>query len=373
MFSIKFILINFIKWIKTEKRLFVIFMTNLSIVSAVIIFLFSFNNQLLISIDNNIRKDTYGRVYSLHGDINDNIYNFLDNLISNNKLPKIQFVYLSGMADVDNKQAKIATINFINSKFKGYYYEDKYDITEPNKVALATDIEINLAYGTKYDQKVKNIIINGKKYDVVYTRYQFIDGMEAMIGGVLIRMSYQDFVAEVDSIKEIKIVYDQRLDKNQEMALKNEIKELDSDIEFHIQPKETSNEKNYKNEMIIDIILLFATLLCLIKIYEYILDTRRNEIVMYRICGARISFIIRILFLEIFLMATMGFLIGTIIFIVIWQFGLFNEQIFFNINTWIKALIVLFGCMLTVTFNMAIKLSKVSLINIRKGIINEKN
>lgn len=368
MLQIKLILTNLIKWIKSEKRLFLILLINLSVVSAVIIYLFSFNNQLLMAKSQKIFKDTYGRTYGIRGEMNENIYVALNNLNNNHEMPNINFFYLAGMAQIDDKQGKVAAVKFLKEELIGYYYDKKYDVKESGKVALATDTYINLDYGTSYNKDTKYININNKKYDVSYTRVQFGDGMETMVGGSLVRMSYKDFVDEIKSINELRIIFEERLTGEQVKILKYQFKSLDFVVDLDIQPKETSGQRNYKNEMIIDTVLLLATLLCLLKIYEYILSTRKNEFVIYRIYGAKISFIRKILIIEVFVMTLSGFLIGTIIFLIVWHFVHTTQQIYFDLNTWISALVILSGCMFVVTLKMMIMLSGASLIYIKKEV-----
>lgn len=366
MLIIKLILINFISWIKYNKKMFFILMINMSLITAVIIYLFSFNNNLLQSKGPLIRKMTYGRTYTVRGEIpSEKIYKTVNNLMNNAQLPEIEFAYFSGMADIGNKRGKITTVKLFNDELRGYYYDEKYDVKDSGTVSLATDTYINLIYETNFDENTKEISINGKIYNIGYTTEQFTDGMEAMSGGVLVRMSYDDFVSNIKPINEVIIIFEKRLDDVQEKIFRNEIEELNLS-EINVQPKETTNQKNYKIEMVIDTAMLLATLLCLIKIYEYIVNKRKMEFIVYRMYGAKRSFASNVLFIEILSFTVSSFLAGTILFLLTVHITGAIKYIHFDIITLLKAFIILILCMLVVAIKLIIKLNRGSLTDLKK-------
>lgn len=305
-------------------------------------------------------------MYIVNGRMNGEIYQAIDNLINSDEMPEIEFSYFSGMAEINNKQGKITTVKFLKDELKGNYYDEKYDIEESGKVALATDTFINILYGTDLSENIKNIDINGKNYIVKYINEQFIDGMEAMVGLVLVRFSYNDFISNIQPVNEVIIIFEKRLNNRQKKIFKNEIQKVDSEAEIVIQPKETSNQKNYKLEVVIDTVLLLSALLCLIEIYEYILNKRKKEFVVYRICGAIWNFIPQVLIVEILLLTVTSFFVGTVAFLTLWYFTEVGRYIYFDINTWFKAFFVVLCCMGAVAFKLMMKLNKSSLITLKK-------
>ena len=249
MFQIGLIFTNFISWIKFNKKMFFILLINLSLVAGVIIYLFSFNNNLIYSKVTTIRDMTYGRTYTVQGEMDaDEVYGTVDNFINNDKLPEIEFAYFSGMPDIGGKKGKATAVNFYKDEIKGHYYDEKYDINDSGKVALATDTNINVLYGTDLNKDTKSININGKYYTVEYTKEQFIDSMEHLAGLVLVRLSYDDFSGNISPITEFIIVFEERLDEVQEKAFRSEIRKLKNLEQIIVQPKETSDKKNYKIE-----------------------------------------------------------------------------------------------------------------------------
>lgn len=366
MVKVKLILINFINWIKFNKKNFFILLINMSLVTAVIIYLFSFNNNLLHSNEPSIRKLTYGRTYTIIGEmVSDEVYDTMNILLNNDQLPEIEFAYFSGMVDIGNKKGKVTAVKFFKDELIGYYYDEKYDINDSGMVALATDNYVNVLYGTNINQDTKNININGKNYVVEYTSEQFTDSMEIMSGIVLVRMSYDDFVSNINPISEVIIIFEKRLDDVQEKIFRNKIKHLNS-REVIVQPKETTDQKNYKIEMIIDTAMLLVTLLCLIKIYEYIVNKRKMEFIVYRMYGAKKTFVVNILLIEIFSMTASSFLAGTILFFLITNITSSIKYIHFDVITLIKAFIILIICMLVVAIRLIIKLNRGNMIDLKK-------
>ncbi|HCX61054.1 MAG TPA: hypothetical protein DHU59_01310, partial [Clostridiales bacterium] len=260
---------------------------------------------------------------------------------------------------------KITTVKLFNDELSGYYYDEKYDIKDSGTVALATDTYINLIYGTDFDENTKETNINGKIYNVGYTTEQFTDGMEAMAGGVLVRMSYDDFVSNINPISEAIIIFEKRLDDAQEKIFKNEVKHLNL-REVIVQPKETTNQKNYKIEMVIDTAMLLATLLCLIKIYEYIVNKRKMEFIIYRMYGAKRSFASNVLFIEILSLTVTSFFAGTILFLLTVHITGAIKYIHFDTITLFKAFAILILCMMVVDIRLIIKLNMGSLTDLKK-------
>lgn len=366
MVKVKLVLINFINWLKFNKKMFFILLINMSLVAAVIIYLFSFNNNLPHSNEHSIRKLTYGRTYTIIGEMaTDEVHDTVNILMNNDKLPEIEFTYFSGMADIGNKKGKVTAVKFFKNELIGYYYDEKYDIKDSGNVALATDNYINVFYGTDINQDIKNININGKDYVVEYTSEQFTDSMEIMSGMILVRMSYDDFVSNINPISEVIIIFEKRLDNIQEKIFRNEIKHLNC-REIIVQSKETADQKNYKIEMIIDTAMLLVTLLCLIKIYEYIINKRKMDFIVYRMYGARKTFAVNILLIEIFSMTVSSFLVGTTIFFLIINITGVIKYIYFDVITLFKAFIVLILCMLVVAIKLIIKLNRGNVIDLKK-------
>lgn len=346
--------------------MFFILLINLSLTIGVIIYLFSFNNSLLHSKGPEIRKKTYGRMYTIKGEMNEEIYITMDNLVNNEKMPEIEFSYFSGMAEIGNKKGKVTAVKLFKDELRGYYYDEKYDIEKSGKAALATDVYINLNYGTNFNENTKNININGKSYTVEYTRNQFSDGMEAMAGGVLVRVSYDDFVSNIRPVSEVIIIFNERLDNKQEKIFRDEIRKLNNVTEIIIQPKETSDQKNYKIEMVIDTVLLLSALLCLIEIYEYIINKRKREFIVYRICGAKKFFVVKVLIIEILFLTAASFLVGTLLFLSVGHFGGTMKYIHFDIGTWFKSLAIVLCCMVAIALRLMVKLNKGSLADMKK-------
>ena len=368
MFQIGLIFTNFISWIKFNKKMFFILLINLSLVAGVIIYLFSFNNNLIYSKVTTIRHMTYGRTYTVQGEMDaDEVYGTVDNFINNDKLPEIEFAYFSGMPDIGGKKGKATAVNFYKDEIKGHYYDEKYDINDSGKVALATDTNINVLYGTDLNKDTKSININGKYYTVEYTKEQFIDSMEHLAGLVLVRLSYDDFSGNISPITEFIIVFEERLDEVQEKAFRSEIRKLKNLEQIIVQPKETSDKKNYKIEMIIDTVLLLAAMMCLMEIYGYVLNSRKKEFAVYRICGAGKNFILKVLIVEILFLTLTGFFVGTAIFLFAGYLTGAMRYIYFNMGTWIKALIIVLLCMGTVAGRLALKLNSESLTDVKKG------
>lgn len=365
--QIEFIIVNYYKWIIKEKRLFLILLINFSLLSAVIIYLFSFNNQLLYTGMQDVYKATYGRTYSINGQMDKKVYLFIDSLLEKDKEKQLEFLYISGMTNINDKNAKVAAVYFANEELNGYYYDSKYDLNKPGEIAIATDDEINIDYGLRLSSDLDSIKVSGSEYQVKYATRQFSDGMETMLGGVVGRLHYEDFKKEVENINEIKIVLKKRLTDEQESDLYDKMQKHGIVANLDRQPEETSGEKNYRIEMIIDSILLLASVACVMKIYDYILNTRKDEFVIYRICGSRKNYVSKVFAVEIIITTMIGLLIGSIVFMVAWNIVSVNSKAYFDLETWLKAAAIVQISVFAVSFKMVIKLRKSSLIQIRKG------
>ncbi len=365
--QIKFIAVNYCKWIKNEKRLFLILLINLSLLSAVIIYLFSFNNQLLYSGIQEVYKATYGRTYSINGKLDNEVYIFIDSLLDNDNERQLELLYISGMTDINDKNAKVASVYFANEELNGYYYDAKYDVNKSGEIAIATDDEINIDYGLRLSSDLDSVMVSGSEYKVKYSTRQFSDGMETMLGGVLGRLQYEDFKKVVDNINEIKIIFKERLTDKQEADLYDKIQKYGIVANLDRQPEETSGEKNYRVEMIIDSILLLASASCVMKIYDYILNTRKDEFVIYRICGSGKNYVSKVLTVEISITTLIGFFIGSTVFMMVWNIATVDSKAYFDMMTWLKAAAIMQISVLVISLKMITTLRNSSLIQIRKG------
>lgn len=315
MKTIYFFIKSFLYTIKYQRFVFLILLTVLSIASACLLYLYSYNNFLLNK-NNEFSYDD--RTYNVYIDSvsKENMKKFVMNVMNTMGSKTIFEISVIGSGRITNSQGKqvpqyIAAFYPQLNEYM-FYREAGNFIFTPNKkeVILSPHIlpEINAASSNILGEYMP---INGNKYKVIGFGVLFrrLNNIPNVI------VPYEFFYENVDTIKNINFVFDEKLKGN---SLQQFLKLTEENLGHHqiVFPKQysDSSKRSFIMKLVVTITLVFFSAVNIFGLFKYIIFRRRNEININRLCGATKRNVLISLLFEILLIDAFAFAFGLFIF-----------------------------------------------------------
>lgn len=304
MFS--FALKNIRSLMKEYKAIFILFFTVFSLVSVSLMYLHSFNSDLLI---NGNATDYTSRTYILTEHMEpkkaETIIEEIETNISTTGIEGI-LCYADEQADVDGIPAALAAAYGGVNKKQIALDRGTLEL-EQSKMQLIMD-DIFYQMNAREDFIHDPVAINGETFTlraVGHIDAAHLDGIITMAGLQKLNLG----------VREVHIVFEQRL-THEELRILQEIGK-DAD-QWKIPPKYSStSSRQFLNRFIVIFVLILMATTNILGLYRYLLMRRKKELLIYKIYGIKNGRLFSILFLETVILVTLGFMAGAILFAVI--------------------------------------------------------
>lgn len=299
LFAIK----NIISIMKEYKAIFIMFFTVFSLVVVSLIYLHSFNINLLESgnvIDDKSR--TYIITEHMEQKKAENLIEEIKTKISANAIEGI-LCYADEETDVDGISAVLAAAYGEVNKKQIALDRGSLELEESEMQFIMNDIFYQS--NAREDFIHDHIEINGEIFILNAVGHIFsenIDVITTMAGLQKINLG----------VKEVRIVFEQRL-SNEELRVLQEI--VGEKYKLEIPPKYSSTiSRQFINRFLVIFALILMATTNIMGLYRYLVMRRKKELLIYKIYGIRNGRLFTIILLETIILVTLGFLAGVILF-----------------------------------------------------------
>lgn len=298
-----FALKNVISLMKEYKAIFIMFFTVFPLVAVSLIYLHSFNLNLL---KNGNAIDNKSRTYIVMGHMEQKkaeaLIEEIKAEISTNVVEGI-LCYADEEADVDGMSAVLAAA-YGGVDTKQIALDRGSLKLEQDGMGLIMD-DIFYQSNAREDFIHDKIEINGEKFRlnaVGHIDFENIDVIITMEGLQKINLG----------VKEVRIVFEQRL-SDEELRTLQEI--AGEKYKLEVPPKYSSTiSRQFINRFLVIFALILMAAANIMGLYRYLVMRRKKELLIYKIYGIRNGRLVIIILLETIILATLGFMAGIILF-----------------------------------------------------------
>lgn len=298
-----FALKNITSLMKEYKAIFVMFFTVFSLVSVSLIYLYSFNLNLLENsntIDDKSR--TYVMMESMEQQKAEALIEEIRTKITENVIQGI-LCYADEEVDVDGTSAVLAAAYGEINKKQIALDRGSLEL-EQNEMQLIMD-DIFYQMNGREDFIHDTIEIGGEDFTlraVGHIGSENVDGIITMAGFEKLNLG----------VREVNILFEQRL-SNEELRTLQEI--VGEEHSLEIPPKYSATiSRQFLNRFLVIFALILMAATNIMGLYRYLVMRRKKEWLVYKIYGIRNGRLFAILLLETIILATLGFMAGLILF-----------------------------------------------------------